>query len=217
MKELQAKAKVTQTMTRDGLVVENQADGTVENVSSREAEQDYSTDSEGKTEKILERAGDIKDGHKNKKKAKKAAETAATAESENGLHRSAARLELTEEERADPALQPYIQKAGAKADKLDAARAALPKKRVPVKEKVYDAASGKAKSTRGLSSRTKAPPSLKPNLASRPLSEACCSLTEKSTRSNTKMWAWRAATKGEELVERSGPPRSSAAASGTTR
>ena len=33
MKELQAKAKVTQTMTRDGLVVENQADGTVENVS----------------------------------------------------------------------------------------------------------------------------------------------------------------------------------------
>ena len=113
MKELQAKAKVTQTMTRDGLVVENQADGTVENVSSREAEQDYSTDSEGKTEKILERTEDIKDGHKNKKKAKKAAETAATAESEDGLHGSAARLELTEEERADPALQPYIQKAEA--------------------------------------------------------------------------------------------------------
>ena len=49
MKELQAKAKVPQTMTRDGLVVENQADGTVENISSREAEQDYSTDAEGKT------------------------------------------------------------------------------------------------------------------------------------------------------------------------
>ena len=63
MKELQAKAKVTQTMTRDGLVVENQADGTVENVSCREAEQDYSTDAEGKAEKILERAEDIKDGH----------------------------------------------------------------------------------------------------------------------------------------------------------
>ena len=62
MKELQAKAKVTQTMTRDGLVVENQADGTVENVSCREAEQDYSTDAEGKAEKILERAEDIKDG-----------------------------------------------------------------------------------------------------------------------------------------------------------
>ena len=71
MKELQAKAKVTQTMTRDGLVVENQADGTVENVSSREAEQDYSTDAEGKAEKILERVEDIKDKHKAKKKAKK--------------------------------------------------------------------------------------------------------------------------------------------------
>lgn len=71
MKELQAKAKVTQTMTRDGLVVENQADGTVENVSSREAEQDYSTDAEGKAEKILERAEDVKDKHKAKKKPNK--------------------------------------------------------------------------------------------------------------------------------------------------
>ena len=157
LKELQAKAKVTQTMTRDGLVVENQADGTVENISSREAEQDYSTDAEGKAEKILERAEDIKDGHKNKKKAKKAAETAATAESEDGLHGSAARLELTEDERADPALQPYIQKAGAKADKLDAARAALPKKRVPVKKKVYDAANGKAKSTLRFEQQDKGP------------------------------------------------------------
>ena len=92
MKELQAKAKVTQTMTRDGLVVENQATGTVENVSSREAEQDYSTDSEGKAEKILERAEDAKEKHSAKKKAKKAAETAATAESEDALHRSAASL-----------------------------------------------------------------------------------------------------------------------------
>ena len=95
MKELQAKAKITQTMTRDGLVVENQEDGTVENVSTREAEQDYSTDSEGKAEKILERAEDAKEKHSAKTKAKKAAETAATAESEDGLHGSAARLELT--------------------------------------------------------------------------------------------------------------------------
>ena len=71
MKELQAKARVTQTMTRDGLVMENQADGTAENVSSREAEQDYSTDAESKAEKILERAEDIKDSHKNKKKKRK--------------------------------------------------------------------------------------------------------------------------------------------------
>ena len=158
MKELQAKAKVTQTMTRDGLVVENQADGTVENVSSREAEQDYSTDAEGKTEKILERAEDIKDGHKNKKKAKKAAETAATAESEDGLHGSAARLELTEEERADPALQPYIQKAEAKADKLDAARAALPKSVSRSKKKSMMPPAARQNPLCALSSRTKARP-----------------------------------------------------------
>jgi len=128
LKELQAKAKVTQTMTRDGLVVENQADGTVENISSREAEQDYSTDAEGKAEKILERVEDIKDKHKAKKKAKQAAET---AESEDGLHRSASRLELTEEERADPELQPYIHKAGAKADKLDSGPRCFAEKTCP--------------------------------------------------------------------------------------
>ena len=202
MKELQAKAKVTQTMTRDGLVVENQADGTVENVSCREAEQDYSTDAEGKAEKILERAEDIKDGHKNKKKAKKAAETAATAKSEDGLHRSAARLELTEDERADPALQPYIHKAEAKADKLDAARAALPKKRVPVKEKVYDAASGKAKSTLRFEQQDKGPPSLKPNPASRPLSEALLFAHGKIHEVEHENVGVEGGHKGEELVER---------------
>ena len=201
MKELQAKAKVTQTMTRDGLVVENQADGTVENVSSREAEQDYSTDAEGKAEKILERAEDAKEKHSDKKKAKKAAETAATAESEDGLHRSAARLELTEEERADPALQPYIQKAGAKADKPDAARAALPKKRVPVKEKVYDVASGKAKSTLRFEQQDKGPPSLKPNPASRPLSEALLFAHGKIHEVEHENVGVEGGHKGEELVE----------------
>ena len=213
MKELQAKVKVTQTMTRDGLVVENQATGTVENISSREAEQDYSTDAEGKTEKILERAEDVKDKHKAKKKAKQAAET---AESEDGLHGSAARLELTEEERADPELQPFIQKAEKKADKLDAARAALPKKRVPVKEKVYDAVSGKAKSTLRFEQQDKGPPGLKPNPASRPLSEALLFAHGKSMKSNTKMWAWRAATRVKNWWSVR-PPKPSAAASGTTR
>ena len=199
MKELQAKAKVTQTMTRDGLVMENQADGTVENVSSREAEQDYSTDSEGKTEKILERTEDVKDKHKAKKKAKQAAETAG---SEDGLHRSAARLELTEEERADLALQPYIQKAGAKADKLDAARAALPKKRVPVKGKVYDAVSGKAKSTLRFEQQDKGPPSLKPNPASHPLSEALLFAHGKIHEVEHENVGVEGGHKGEELVER---------------
>ena len=126
---------------------------------------------------------------------------AETAESEDGLHRSASRLELTEEERADPELQPYIHKAGAKADKLDAARAALPKKRVPVKEKIYDAASGKAKSTLRFEQQDKGPPSLKPNPASRPLSEALLFAHGKIHEVEHENVGVEGGHKGEELVE----------------
>lgn len=66
MKELKAKPKVTQAMTRDGLTLENQATGEVENISSREAEQDYTPEAGGTAEKLLERANDAHDQHKAK-------------------------------------------------------------------------------------------------------------------------------------------------------
>ena len=137
MKELQAKAKVTQTMTRDGLVVENQGGRHCgERFQPGGGTGLFHGCRRARPKKILERAEDIKDGHKNKKKSEKgAAETAATAESEDGLHRSAARLELTEEERADPALQPYIQKAEAKGRQAGCGPRRSAEKRVPVKEK----------------------------------------------------------------------------------
>lgn len=116
MKELKAKPKVTQAMTRDGLTLENQATGEVENISSREAEQDYTPEADGIAEKLLERADDAHDRHKAKKSAKQAAATAA--EGDAALHRPSSRLQLTEEERADPDLQPYIRKADKKADKM---------------------------------------------------------------------------------------------------
>lgn len=157
------KSCVTQTMTRDGLVMENQATGTVENVSTREAERDYSTDAEGKAEKILERAEDIKDGAKIKRKRKRQRETAATAESEDGLHGSAARLEPDRGRTADPALAvPYIQKAGAKkADKLEVARAALPKS-ASRSRKSLRCRQRQGKSTLCFEQQDKGPPSLKP-------------------------------------------------------
>ena len=168
MKELKAKPKVTQAMTRDGLTLENQATGEVENISSREAEQDYTPEAGGTAEKLLERADDAHDRHKAKKSAKQAAATAA--EGDAALHRPSSRLQLTEEERADPDLQPYIRKADQKADKLDAARDAIPKKRVVVKETVYDEATGKAKSALRFEQQDKGPPKLKPNPAGRPVS-----------------------------------------------
>ena len=77
MKELKAKAKVTQAMTRDGLTVENQATGEVENISSREAEADFTPESGGTTDKLLERADAAHDRRKTKKAAKQAGATAA--------------------------------------------------------------------------------------------------------------------------------------------
>ena len=200
MKELKAKPKVTQAMTRDGLTLENQATGEVENISSREAEQDYTPEAGGTAEKLLERADDAHDRHKAKKSAKQAAATAA--EGDAALHRPSSRLQLTEEERADPDLQPYIRKADKKADKLDAARDAIPKKRVVVKKTVYDEATGKAKSALRFEQQDKGPPKLKPNPAGRPVSEALLFAHGKIHEVEHENVGVEGGHKGEELAER---------------
>ena len=200
MKELKAKPKVTQAMTRDGLTLENQATGEVENISNREAEQDYTPEAGGTAERLLERADDAHDRHKTKKSAKQAAATAA--EGDAALHRPSSRLQLTEEERADPDLQPYIRKADKKADKLDAARDAIPKKRVVVKETVYDEATGKAKSALRFEQQDKGPPKLKPNPAGRPVSEALLFAHGKIHEVEHENVGVEGGHKGEELAER---------------
>ena len=79
MKQLKPRDKVTQHMTRDGLTLDNQTTGESVNVSSREAEQEYTAQPEGAAEKILERADELHDRHKAKKAAKDAGETVAVA------------------------------------------------------------------------------------------------------------------------------------------
>ena len=107
-------------MTRDGLTLDNQTTGESINISSREAEQDYSAAEPGGTaEKVLERAGDIRERSKAKRAAKDGANTAAQATG------PASRLQFTAEERADPALSKYVHKAEKRADKLDAANVFL--------------------------------------------------------------------------------------------
>ena len=78
----------------------------------------------------------------------------------------------------------------------------MPKKRVPVKEKIYDAASGKAKSTLRFEQQDKGPPSLKPNPASRPLSEALLFAHGKIHEVEHENVGVEGGHKGEELVER---------------
>ena len=79
MEPLKPRDKVTQHMTRDGLTLDNQTTGESVNVSSREAEQEYTAQPEGAAEKILERADELHDRHKAKKAAKDAGKTVAVA------------------------------------------------------------------------------------------------------------------------------------------
>ena len=131
---LKPRDKVTQRMTRDGLTLDNQTTGESVNVSSREAEQEYTAEPSGAAEKALERADQLHSRHKAKQAAKDAGEV--VAEGEKALLRPTSRLQFTAEERASPELSPYIKKAEKRADKLDAAKDALPKKRVLTKETV---------------------------------------------------------------------------------
>ena len=96
MEPLKPRDKVTQHMTRDGLTLDNQTTGESVNVSSREAEQEYTAQPEGAAEKILERADELHDRHKAKKVAKDAGETVAQATG------PVSRLQFTAEERASP-------------------------------------------------------------------------------------------------------------------
>ena len=68
MEPLKPRDKVTQHMTRDGLTLDNQTTGESVNVSSREAEQEYTAEPGGAAEKVLERAGDIRDRHRRNKR-----------------------------------------------------------------------------------------------------------------------------------------------------
>ena len=197
MKQLKPRDKVTQHMTRDGLTLDNQTTGESINISSREAEQDYSAAEPGGTaEKVLERAGDIRERSKAKRAAKDGANTAAQATG------PASRLQFTAEERADPALSKYVHKAEKRADKLDAAKEALPKKRVVTKETVYDEAKGKAKSRLYFDKVEKSTPQLKPNPASRPIQEAGLYLHGKIHEVEHENVGVEGGHKGEELAER---------------
>ena len=157
-------------MSRDGLLAENQTTGETERISKREQEADLQKTPEqqaaqdaaqlnplsgdpapatrlpglpgkadtGTAERVLNRA----DAGLTRKAAKKAARKAqreATAKSRTS------RLQFTDEERATPELEKYIQKSDKAADKLDAARAAIPKKKIITKERTFDEATGNAK------------------------------------------------------------------------
>lgn len=146
MRELKATDKITQKMTRDGAVSENLATGEVKHISSREPETELSVSSEesaGAAADLALRAAE----HHEKKSARTAekADTQAVRDGSAARQHPSSRLQFTEEERADPTLGKYIDHSDRAADRLDAAKAAIPTKKVLRTERVLTRQPEKAK------------------------------------------------------------------------
>ena len=173
MKEWKASEKEAQKMTRDGAISVNMVTGEASHVSDRAPEQDYSPsgDSTALARTALHHLDDrrVRKSQKKKRRNRRKAYREGTAANS----RPSSRLQFSDEERAAPELQQAIRKSDKAADKLDAARAAIPKKRVLGTERVFDEASGAGR-TRLVFHETDKPASIRqpgPNPLARPLQE----------------------------------------------
>ena len=151
----------------------------------------------GAAERVLEHI----DGAHTRAASKKAARK-AQAEAENRAHTS--RLQFTEEERATPELQPYIKKSDKAADRLDEARAKIPKEKKLVKERTFDEATGKGKTRLRFEEREKPMNGGKAhkNPLSRPAQEAGIFVHNKVHSVEKDNSGVEGAHKSEELAEK---------------
>lgn len=204
MRELKATDKITQKMTRDGAVSENLATGEVEYISSREPETELSASSEesaGAAADLALRAAE----HHEKKSARKAekADTQAVRDGSAARQRPSSRLQFTEEERADPALGKYIDRSDRAADRLDAAKTAIPTKKVLRTERVFDETAGKGKMQLHFEEVEKRPNGrLRHNPLSRPVHEIVHAAHAKVHEVEQENVGVEAGHKGEVLTER---------------
>ena len=198
MKQYKPRDKITQKMTRDGAIAENQTTGEAERISKRTQDADFHKSPEQQAQQdaaqlqgaassasplphapgaapkpdtaTAERVMEHLDGAKTRKASKKAvrkAQEEATAQTKSS------RLQFTEEELSAPELERYIDKSNKAADRLDAAKAAIPKQKKLVKERTFDEATGKAKTRLHFEEREKPiPGGKKSNPLSRPAQEA---------------------------------------------
>ena len=195
--ELKPRDKITQKMTRDGAIAENQTTGETQRISNRIRDADLQKTPEqqaaqdamqlppvadtiplphtpgaapkadtGKVERVMERL----DAAHTRKASKKAVRR---AQEETAAQTKSSRLQFTDEELATPELEKYIRKSDKAADRLDAARAAIPKEKKLVRERIFDEATGKGKTRLHFEEQDK-PPGFKEkhNPLSRPAQEA---------------------------------------------
>ncbi len=215
---LKPRDKITQKMSRDGLIEVNETKETAERISRREQEADFSKQPEqaaqdtaaqltspgtfpkndtGKTERVMEHIGAVQTRQASKNAVRRAQEEAAA-------NVKTSRLPFTAEELSNPELEAYIRKSQKAADNLDAARAALPKEKVLVKERVFDEAKGKGKTHLHFEEREKPMPNGKhhKNPLSRPAQEAGIFVHNKIHEVEKDNSGVEGAHKTEEVTER---------------
>ena len=215
---LKPRDKITQKMSRDGLIEVNETKETAERISRREQEADFSKQPEqaaqdtaaqltspgtfpkndtGKTERVMEHIGAVQTRQASKNAVRRAQEEAAA-------NVKTSRLQFTAEELSNPELEAYIRKSQKAADNLDAARAALPKEKVLVKERVFDEAKGKGKTRLHFEEREKPMPNGKhhKNPFSRPAQEAGIFVHNKIHEVEKDNSGVEGAHKTEEVTER---------------
>ena len=215
---LKPRDKITQKMSRDGLIEVNETKETAEHISRREQETDFSKQPEqaaqdtaaqltspgtfpktdtGKTERVMEHIGAAQTRQASKNAVRRAREEAAA-------NVKTSRLQFTAEELSNPELEAYIRKSQKAADNLDAARAALPKEKVLVKERVFDEATGKGKTRLHFEEREKPMPNGKhhKNPFSRPAQEAGIFVHNKIHEVEKDNSGVEGAHKTEEVTER---------------
>lgn len=228
-KKLKPRDKITQKMSRDGLIEVNETAGTAELVSGREQDADFSKKPEqaaqeaaqqlphpsggaaarphtpelspkrddAAAERVLEH---INAAHTRaaSKKAIKRAQREAVAKTKTS------RLQFTEEERATLELQKAIRKSERAADRLEEARAAIPKKKVLTKERTFDEAAGKGKTRLRFEEKEKPIPGGRQqhNPLSRPMQEVGVFVHNKIHSVEKDNSGVEGAHKSEELAER---------------
>ena len=159
--------------------------------------QEVAEQSAGTAERVIEHLDAARSRHKTKKAVQNEYREASPR-----THTS--RLQFTDEERAAPELETYIQKSDKAADRVDAARAVLPKQQKLVKGRIYDEAAGKGKTRLHFEEREKPIPGGKShkNPLSRPAQEAGVFVHNRIHSVEKDNAGVEGAHKAEELGER---------------
>ena len=128
MQEWKASEKEAQKMSRDGVISVNLVTGETTYPADRTPEQDHSAsgDTAGAAGKAADRAELHREQAAVKKKRRK--QRSVYREGEAAAGRSSSRLQFSETDQVKPELQGAIRKSDKAADRLDAAKAAVPSK-----------------------------------------------------------------------------------------